>query len=54
MIGYSVFCQLRELAEQKHLTLPQIAEQLQRRYLGDVVFRRKWGFFSHVDHLSSC
>ena len=29
MISYSVFCQLRELADQKHLTVPQIAAQLQ-------------------------
>ena len=29
MITYAVFCQLRELADQKHLTVPQIAEQLQ-------------------------
>jgi transposase len=28
MIGYSVFCQLRELADHKHLTAPQIAEEL--------------------------
>jgi len=28
MISYSVFCQLRELSDQKHLTVPQIAEQL--------------------------
>jgi transposase len=28
MISYSVFCQLRELSDQKHLTVPQIADQL--------------------------
>jgi transposase len=28
MISYSVFCQLRELADQKHLTIPQIADEL--------------------------
>jgi transposase len=29
VINYAVFCQLRELADQKHLSVPQIAEQLQ-------------------------
>lgn len=29
MIPYSLFCQLRELSDQKHLSVPQIAEQLQ-------------------------
>lgn len=29
MIPYPVFCQLRELSDQKHLSVPQIAEQLQ-------------------------
>jgi len=28
MISYSVFCQLRELADQKHLTIAQIAAEL--------------------------
>jgi transposase len=28
MISYTVFCQLRELADQKHLTVAQIAEEL--------------------------
>jgi transposase len=28
MISYALFCQLRELADQKNLTVPQIAEQL--------------------------
>lgn len=28
MIGYSVFCQLRELADHKHLTAAQIGEEL--------------------------
>ena len=29
MISYAVFCQLRELADQKHLTVTQIAQELQ-------------------------
>ena len=29
MINYAVFCQVRELADQKHLSVAQIAEQLQ-------------------------
>lgn len=28
MIGYAVFCQLRELADHKHLTVAQIAGEL--------------------------
>ena len=28
MISYPVFCQIRELHEQKHLTVPQIADAL--------------------------
>ena len=28
MISYSIFCQIRELADQKHLTVTQIAQEL--------------------------
>jgi hypothetical protein len=28
MISYPLFCQIRELHEQKHLTVPQIAAEL--------------------------